>query len=46
VGVPLFQQRDSAQLSQRDLTCFSSSCALLLEALKPGTLQGANGVEQ
>jgi hypothetical protein len=46
VGVPLFQQRDSAQLSQRDLTCFSSSCDLLLEALKPGTLQGANGVEQ
>ena len=41
-GVPYFQQRDSAQLSQRDRTCFSSSCAMLLEALKPGTLQGAN----
>ena len=43
VGVPYFQQRDSAQLSQRDRTCFSSSCAMLLEALKPGTLPGANG---
>jgi GH24 family phage-related lysozyme (muramidase) len=43
VGVPHFQQRDSAQLSQRDRTCFSSSCAMLLEALKPGTLRGANG---
>ena len=46
VGVPLFQQRDSAQLSQRDRTCFSSSCAMLLEALKPGTLPGANGDDQ
>jgi hypothetical protein len=43
VGIPLFQQRDSAQRSQRDRTCFSSSCAMLLEALKPGTLPGANG---
>jgi len=43
VGMPLFQQRDSAQLSQRDRTCFSSSCAMLLEALKPGTLKGVNG---
>jgi hypothetical protein len=43
VGVPLFQQRDSAQQSQRDRTCFSSNCAMLLEALKPGTLPGANG---
>jgi hypothetical protein len=42
-GVPRFQQRDCAQLSQRDGTCFSSSCAMLLEALKPGTLPGANG---
>ena len=43
VGVPYFQQRDSAQRSQRDRSCFSSSCAMLLEALKPGTLPGANG---
>jgi GH24 family phage-related lysozyme (muramidase) len=46
VGVPRFQQRDSAKLSQRDRTCFSSSCAMLLEALKPGTLKGANGDDQ
>jgi hypothetical protein len=43
VGVPYFQQRDSAQRSQRDRSCFSSSCAMLLEALKPGTLPGVNG---
>ena len=46
MGVPYFQQRDCAQLSQRDRTCFSTSCAMLLEALKPGTLQGANGDDQ
>ena len=46
VSVPYFQQRDSAQLSQRDRTCFSSSCAMLLEALKPGSLPGANGDDQ
>jgi hypothetical protein len=46
VGVPHFQQYDSAQLSQRERTCFTSSCAMLLEALKPGTLQGANGDDQ
>ena len=45
VGVPRFQQRDSAQLAQRDRTSFSSSCAMLLEAIKPGTLKGANGDE-
>ncbi len=43
VGVPRFNQHDSAQLAQRDRTCFSSSCAMLLEAIKPGTLKGANG---
>lgn len=46
VGVPRFNQRDSAQLAQRDRTCFSSSCAMLLEAIKPGTLKGANGDDQ
>ena len=45
-GVPRFQQRESAQLAQRDRTCFSSSCAMLLEAIKPGTLKGANGDDQ
>jgi GH24 family phage-related lysozyme (muramidase) len=43
VGVPRFQQRDSEQPSQRDRTCFSSSCAMLLESIKPGTLKGPNG---
>ena len=46
VGVPRFQQRDSAQIAQRDRSCFSSSCAMLLEAIKPGTLKGANGDDQ
>jgi GH24 family phage-related lysozyme (muramidase) len=46
VGVPRFQQRDSAQLAQRDRVCFSSSCAMLLEAIKPGTLKGPNGDDQ
>jgi GH24 family phage-related lysozyme (muramidase) len=46
VGVPRYSQRDSVQLSQRDRTCFSSSCAMLLETIKPGTLQGANGDDQ
>jgi hypothetical protein len=46
MGVPYFQQRDSAQLSQRDRTCFTSNCALLLEAVKPGKLPGANGDDQ
>jgi hypothetical protein len=41
--VPRFQQRDSAQLVQRERTCFSSGCAMLLEAIKPGTLKGPNG---
>jgi hypothetical protein len=45
-GVPYYSQRDSAQVSQRDRTCFSSACAMLLEALKPGTLKGANGDDQ
>lgn len=46
VGVPRFNQRDSAQLAQRDRSCFSSSCSMLLEAIKPGTLKGANGDDQ
>ena len=46
VGVPRFSQRDSAQLAQRDRSCFSSSCAMLLEAIKPGTLKGPNGDDQ
>ena len=46
VGVPYFQQRDSAQRSQRDRSCFSSSCAMLLDALKTGTLPGSNSDDQ
>jgi GH24 family phage-related lysozyme (muramidase) len=46
LGVPWFTQRDSAQLAQRDRSCFSSSCAMLLEAIKPGTLKGTNGDDQ
>ena len=46
VGVPRLGQRDSAQIAQRDRSCFSSSCAMLLEALKPGTLKGPNGDDQ
>jgi diadenosine tetraphosphatase ApaH/serine/threonine PP2A family protein phosphatase len=42
-GVPRFQQRDSAQLAQRDRTCFSSGCAMPLEVIKQGTLNGPNG---
>ncbi len=40
--VPYFSQRDSATEHALRM-CFSSSCAMLLEALRPGTLQGPNG---
>jgi hypothetical protein len=40
--VPYFSQRDSATEHALRM-CFSSSCAMLLETLKPGTLKGANG---
>jgi len=40
--VPFFSQRDSATEHALRM-CFSSSCAMLLEALRPGTLQGPNG---
>lgn len=40
--VPYFSQRDSSTEHALRM-CFSSSCAMLLEALKPGTLKGANG---
>lgn len=40
--VRYFSQRDSA--TQHALRmCFSSSCAMLLETIKPGTLSGPNG---
>lgn len=40
--VRYFSQRDSATEHALRM-CFSSSCAMLLEALKPGTLTGPNG---
>jgi hypothetical protein len=39
--VPYFSQRDNYRDAYR--TCFSSSCAMLLEYLKPGTLAGGKG---
>ncbi len=43
--VPWYSQRDSVT-NQADRMCFSSSCAMLLETLKPGTLKGPNGDDQ
>lgn len=40
--VRYFNQRDSATEHALRM-CFSSSCAMLLETLRPGTLQGPNG---
>lgn len=40
--VPYFSQRDSATRHALRM-CFSSSCAMLIEALRPGTLSGPNG---
>ena len=44
--VPWFAQMDSADRSQAARMCFSSSCAMLLQYLKPGTLKGGNGDDQ
>lgn len=42
IRVPYYSQRDSA--TQHALRmCFSSSCAMMLEAIRPGTLAGPNG---
>jgi GH24 family phage-related lysozyme (muramidase) len=43
--VPFYQQLDSSTDQARRM-CFSSSCAMLLEYLKPGTLKGPNGDDQ
>lgn len=40
--VPYFSQRDSNTRHALRM-CFSSSCAMLLEAMRPGTLAGPNG---
>jgi len=44
--VPWYQQMDSADRAQAARMCFSSSCAMLLQYLKPGTLHGPNGDDQ
>jgi GH24 family phage-related lysozyme (muramidase) len=44
--VPWYSQMDSADRSQAARMCFSSSCAMLLQYLKPGTLRGPNGDDQ
>jgi len=41
LNVRYFSQRDNYRDASR--TCFSSSCAMLCEFLKPGTLPGATG---
>ena len=41
LNVPYFSQRDNYRDASR--TCFSSSCAMLTEFLKPGTLPGSKG---
>jgi hypothetical protein len=44
--VPWYAQMDSADREQAVRMCFSSSCAMLLQYLKPGTLSGGNGDDQ
>jgi GH24 family phage-related lysozyme (muramidase) len=44
--VPWFAQMDSADRAQAARMCFSSSNAMLLQYLKPGTLAGPNGDDQ
>jgi GH24 family phage-related lysozyme (muramidase) len=44
--VPWYAQMDSADRAQAVRMCFSSSCAMLLQYLKPGTLAGPNGDDQ
>ena len=44
--VPWYAQLDSADRAQAARMCFSSSCAMLLQYLKPGSLSGGNGDDQ
>jgi putative chitinase len=44
--VPWYAQMDSADRAQAARMCFSSSCAMLLQYLKPETLAGPNGDDQ
>lgn len=43
--VPYYSQRDSATAHSHRM-CFSSSCAMLLNYLRPGLLKGTNGDDQ
>jgi GH24 family phage-related lysozyme (muramidase) len=45
LNVPFYAQLDSATDQGRRM-CFSSSCAMLLQHLKPGKLKGFNGDDQ
>lgn len=44
--VPYLSQRDSEVAGQASRMCFSSSCAMLVMALRPGKLSGANADDQ
>lgn len=44
--VPYFSQRDSAVAGAAQRMCFSSSCAMLVAALKPGAISGPNADDQ
>lgn len=44
--VPYFTQRDSAIAGQAMRMCFSSSCAMLVAAMRPDALRGINGDDQ
>lgn len=44
--VPWYSQIDSSDRAQAARMCFSTSCAMLLQYLKPGTLSGPNGDDQ
>jgi predicted chitinase len=44
--VPWYAQLDSTDRKQAARMCFSSSCAMLLQYLKLGTLKGVNGDDQ
>jgi GH24 family phage-related lysozyme (muramidase) len=44
--VPYFSQRDSQVPGQANRMCFSSSCAMLVAALRPDKLKGANADDQ
>ena len=44
--VPYYSQRDSQIEGQANRMCFSSSCAMLVAALKPNALSGINADDQ